>query len=309
MVYALPDYPAFFRFESFSARSTEIANQPQNTRPEPGQVAQVPGNTLLVTPIGYVRSALTTKVEVARQPAAAAGIEARVELVSGHNFEHALEDLDSWELIWVLFWFHHNSAWRPKVLPPRSTTGRKGVFATRAPHRPNPIGMSVVRLLRVEGLVLEVSDADMLDGTPVLDIKPYVAYSDAHPDAGAGWLEGQPSAGSGPLDPRASFTVAFDDLAADQATWVQRETGFGLRERIEQTLMLGPEPHPYRRIRPMGDWMQLAVKECGVCVFSVEGRHIRVLALDSGYRDSQLAAEDSEPLTTHRAFLARWPRS
>lgn len=158
----------------------------------PGKLAEVLGNTLQVTPIGYVRSAHTTKVEVARQPAAAAGVEARVELLTGYNFEHALEDLDSWEFIWVLFWFHQNAGWRPKVLPPRSTSGRKGVFATRAPHRPNPIGMSVVRLVRIEGLVIHVSDSDMLNGTPVLDIKPYVAYNDAHPTAGAGWLEGRP---------------------------------------------------------------------------------------------------------------------
>ena len=271
-------------------------------------MTEVPGDALRLSPIGYVRSALTTKVQAARQPVAATGGHARIELLSGHNFEHALEDLDRWELIWVLFWFHHNSGWRPKVLPPRSTTGRKGVFATRAPHRPNPIGMSVVRLLRVEGLVLQVGDADMLDGTPVLDIKPYVAYSDAHPDAGAGWLEGQGPAGSRPHDPQMPFTVSFEPLADEQVSWVGRETRLDLRERIEQTLMLGPEPHPYRRIRPMGDWMQLAVKEWRVR-FTLEGRHVRVLAIDSGYRDSQLAAHGTEPLSIHRTYLARWPRS
>jgi tRNA-Thr(GGU) m(6)t(6)A37 methyltransferase TsaA len=262
---------------------------------------------LQLSPIGHVRSALTTKVQAARQPVAAAGGAARIELLSGHNFEHALEDLDRWEFIWVLFWFHHNSGWRPKVLPPRSPTGRKGVFATRAPHRPNPIGMSAVRLLRVEGLVLHVGQSDMLDGTPVLDIKPYVAYSDAHPDAGAGWLEGQETQELRPRDPQVAFTVSFDAVADDQATWVQRETQLDLRQRIEQTLALGPAPHPYRRIRPMGNGMQLAVKEWRVR-FSVEGRRVRVLGIDSGYRNSQLAAEDSAALSIHRAYLAQWPR-
>ena len=144
---------------------------------------------LLLEPIGFVRCAAATKVQAARQPRAAAGVAARIELLPGRNFEHALEDLARWELIWVLFWFHHNPGWRPKVLPPRSTSGRKGVFATRAPHRPNPIGLSVVRLEQVDGLTLHVRDADMLDGTPVLDLKPYVAYTDAHPGAGTGWLE------------------------------------------------------------------------------------------------------------------------
>jgi len=139
---------------------------------------------------------LATKVQAARQPRAAAGTPARIELLPGRNFEHALEDLAHWELIWVIFWFHLNPGWRPKVLPPRSTTGRKGVFATRSPHRPNPIGMSVVRLERVDGLILHIRDADMLDGTPVLDLKPYVAYTDAHPSAGTGWLEDAARAGT-----------------------------------------------------------------------------------------------------------------
>ena len=130
---------------------------------------------LTLDPIGYLRSSLATKVEAARQPRAALGTPARIELLPGRNFEHALEDLERWELIWVIFWFHLNPGWRPKVLPPRSTTGRKGVFATRSPHRPNPLGMSVVRLERIEGLVLHIRDTDMLDGTPVLDLKPYVA--------------------------------------------------------------------------------------------------------------------------------------
>jgi tRNA (adenine37-N6)-methyltransferase len=257
--------------------------------------------------IGYVRSELTTKVQAARQPVASGGAEARIELLSGHNFEHALEDLDSWELVWILFWFHHNPGWRPKVLPPRSTTGRKGVFATRSPHRPNPIGMSVVHLLRVENLVLHVKHADMLDGTPVLDIKPYVAYSDAHPEAGTGWLRGQDFAGA-PPDPRSLCTVTFAPLADAQAAWVRQETGLDLRERIEQTLKLGATPHPYRRIRPMGDGMQLAVKEWRVR-FACEGRSVHVLTIDSGYRDSQLGTPGGGPLSIHRAYLARWPRA
>ena len=70
------------------------------------------------------------------------------------NFEHALSNLVEWQYIWVLFWFDRNEGWRPKVLPPRSRSGRKGVFATRSPHRPNPLGLSAVRLTRVDGLTL-----------------------------------------------------------------------------------------------------------------------------------------------------------
>jgi tRNA-Thr(GGU) m(6)t(6)A37 methyltransferase TsaA len=229
-------------------------------------------------------------------------------LLPNRNFEHALEDLARWELIWVLFWFHQNAGWRPKVLPPRSTTGRKGVFATRSPHRPNPIGMSVVRLDRVEGLTLHIRDADMLDGTPVLDLKPYVTYTDAHPRAGNGWLEheGRANADAQPSDPVLAYVVAFDALAAEQAAWIETHTGFAIGERIRSILALGPAPHPYRRIRRMEDSMQLSVKEWRVR-FTVAARHVRVIEIRSGFRPSQLAeAGADEARLRHREFLAQW---
>jgi len=265
---------------------------------------------LELDPIGFVHSSLATKVEAARQPRAADGTPARIELLPGRHFEHALEDLARWELIWVLFWFHQAQGWRPKVLPPRSTTGRKGVFSTRSPHRPNPIGMSVVRLERVDGLTLHIRDADMLDGTPVLDLKPYVAYTDAHPQAGNGWLEDQRPAGSAdqPSDPLLAYVVEFEPLAAEQTAWIEAQTGLALGERIRSTLELGPEPHPYRRIRRLADCMQLAVKEWRVR-FTVEARHVRVMEVYSGFRASQLAdAAADDVRRCHRAFVARWPR-
>ena len=255
---------------------------------------------LILDPIGYLRSPLATKVEAARQPRAAGGSAAQIELLPGRHFEHALDDLDQWELIWVVFWFHLNPGWRPKVLPPRSTSGRKGVFATRSPHRPNPIGLSVVRLERVDGLILHIRDCDILDGTPILDIKPYVAYTDAHPSAGSGWLE--------TADPVQEFVVQFEPLAEEQASWVEANTGLALRERIQSTLALGPEPHPYRRIRSMGDWMQLAVKEWRVR-FTVAGREVRVHEIYSGFQAAQLASNNIDATRLpHRDFNARWPR-
>jgi len=255
---------------------------------------------LTLEPIGYVRSSLATKVEAARQPRAGTDTQALIELLPGHHFEHALEDLASWELIWVIFWFHLNSGWRPKVLPPRSTTGRKGVFATRSPHRPNPIGISVVRLERIDGLTLHIRDADLLDGTPVLDLKPYIAYSDAHPAAGTGWLE------ESAADPVPDYKVEFEARAAEQALWIESHTGLAIRQRIQSTLALGPEPHPYRRIRRLDDGMQLAVKEWRVR-FTVCERDVRVVEIFSGFRTSQLAAgSDDASLQAHRDFVAMW---
>jgi hypothetical protein len=155
----------------------------------------------------------------------------------------------------------------------------------------------------------------MLDGTPVLDLKPYVAYTDAHPGAGVGWLEDAAriadasAAMSGqPADPVNTYVVKFEALAAEQAAWVEEHAGLGIRERIESTLALGPEPHPYRRIRRVGEGMQLAVKEWRVRFVVVE-RDVRVVEIYSGFRASQLAAGGGdEMLRVHREFVAIWPR-
>jgi tRNA (adenine37-N6)-methyltransferase len=159
-----------------------------------------------------------------------------------------------------------------------------------------------VRLERIAGLTLHIRDADILDGTPVLDLKPYIAYSDAHPAAGTGWLEESAS------DPVPDYKVAFEAQAAEQALWIESRTGLAIRERIQSTLALGPEPHPYRRIRRLEDGMQLAVKEWRVR-FTVTERDVRVMEIFSGFRASQLAAEkaDDSSLPAHREFVARWP--
>jgi tRNA (adenine37-N6)-methyltransferase len=265
---------------------------------------------LRLEPIGVVRTAFRAKAEAPRQPGAAAGVPGRIELFPGHNFEHALEDLAGWDYIWVIYWFHLNAAWRPKVLPPRSTSGRKGLFSTRSPHRPNPLGLSALRLDRVEGLTLHLRAVDMVDGTPVLDIKPYVPYSDAHPDARSGWLEdaARASQAASPGDPLDAWQVHFEPLAAEQACWIEEHTCLPLAERIVATLSLGPQPNPYRRIKPEGRGFRLAIKEWRIH-FSVDGRQLRVLQIASGYRPAQLAALEpgDQPLAWHRAFVALWP--
>jgi tRNA-Thr(GGU) m(6)t(6)A37 methyltransferase TsaA len=250
---------------------------------------------LTLEPIGILRCAQQTKVEAPRQPAAAEELTGVIELEARRNFAHALEDLAGWERIWVIFWFHRNSGWRPKVLPPRSATGRKGVFSTRAPHRPNPLGLSALRLEKVDGLALTVRGVDLLDGTPVLDIKPYVAYTDAWPESRSGWLLEQ-------RDPVSRFDVAFDDEALAQLEWIAARIPFPLAERILAVLTLGPQPHPYRRIRRVGDGYRLAVQDWRIS-FTTDGNRVRVSHIDSGYRTSQLEAQ---PL--HRDFVTRWRR-
>jgi len=103
-------------------------------------------------------------------------------------FAEALDDIEGFERVWLIYWMDRVCSFKPHVVPYRDTRER-GLFATRSPCRPNPIGISVVRLLDREGGCVRVADVDMLDNTPLLDIKPYVPEFDAYPSAKAGWFD------------------------------------------------------------------------------------------------------------------------
>jgi tRNA (adenine37-N6)-methyltransferase len=251
---------------------------------------------LVVRPIGFVRSPFNEKVEAPRQ-AVLNDTPGTVEILP--PYQDALSDLDGFERIWLLFWFDRSEGWKPKVLPPRSEA-KRGVFATRAPHRPNPIGLSAVRLERVEGLILHIRDLDLVDGTPVLDIKPYIPYADAFPDASAGWLDVQ--------DPRTAWAVLLDAGCEERLGWIATETGVDLRERVTSALALGPQPHAYRRIKETPDGRRvLAVKEWRAFFTADEAsRTISVLHIASGYKPRDLETGGEPVHAVHRAFVERF---
>lgn len=149
------------------------------------------GDEPFVTPglpaIGVVRSGQRLHHEAPRQSGLGRGAVAEIEVFQG--MQNGLQDLDGFSHLWVLFWCHHARGKPLQVRPPRDDK-KRGVFATRAPQRPNPIGLSCVRLEGVEKRVLRVADCDLLDGTPVLDLKPYLPYCDSVPDARIGYVAG-----------------------------------------------------------------------------------------------------------------------
>jgi tRNA-Thr(GGU) m(6)t(6)A37 methyltransferase TsaA len=253
-------------------------------------------------PIGVVHSPFRDRVSAPRQGSAPGSASGRIELRKGRGFEHALADIEGWERLWVIFCFHLNApgVWRPKVLPPRSHT-KRGVFATRSPHRPNPIGLSVVELVAVEGLELSVRELDILDGSPVLDIKPYVPYADAFPTSRSGWLDAPAERARAAVDPEPGFAVEWSPLATAQAEWLSREHGVHLTTPVNRVLSLGPQPHPYRRIRADGDGFRLAVKDWRIR-FRVAARTVTIEAIGVGYRPSQLAAPASAAVAVQAAF-------
>ena len=185
-----------------------------------------------VTPIGTFYGDAIYKYDAPRQGRLFAGHPGRIELNAGQNFEMALRDLEGFERIWVIFQFHENEGWRPTTRPPVPPKGkdRVGTFASRSPYRPNPIGLSCVRLLKIEGLTLYVDEADLLNGTPVLDIKPYIPMADAFPDAKAGWVEEQ----VGDL-----WSVEMSEDFAKQNCWIAERSEFDLESFAQVQLSRG----------------------------------------------------------------------
>jgi tRNA-Thr(GGU) m(6)t(6)A37 methyltransferase TsaA len=143
-------------------------------------------------PVATIRTPFPTKFGIPRQSGILDMLESRIVFEKEYRVKDALRGLEDFSHIWLIWVFSEavREEWSPTVRPPRlGGNTRMGVFATRSPFRPNPIGLSCVKLLRIEGNELVVSGADLMDGTPILDIKPYLPFADAKPDASGGFAE------------------------------------------------------------------------------------------------------------------------
>lgn len=140
--------------------------------------------------IAYARNGHTDKFGIPRQSREESPILTRIVFEPDYNVPEALRGIEGYSHLWLIWGFSKVDSWSPTVRPPRlGGNKRMGVFATRSPYRPNPIGLSSVRLVRVGQGELVVSGADVLDWTPIYDIKPYLSFSDSHPDAKNGFAE------------------------------------------------------------------------------------------------------------------------
>jgi len=167
--------------------------------------AMCDGSPIEMTPIGIARCPYKERFGTPRQAtietqvAGGKAQEGELRLFAPYR-EHTLRGLAGFDYVWVIYRCHLNTGWRPLVQPPRGPKARQGVFATRAPHRPNQLGLSALRVVGVDERagVVRVRGLDLLDGTPVLDIKPYVRHYDSFPSAKAGWIDELPDEPQGP---------------------------------------------------------------------------------------------------------------
>ncbi|MGQ4276077.1 tRNA (N6-threonylcarbamoyladenosine(37)-N6)-methyltransferase TrmO [Pseudidiomarina sp. E22-M8] len=195
--------------------------------------------TYSLEPIGEIQSPYAEKFAVPRQPGLVTAATATIVLDGDYAFPETTRGLDGFSHIWVLFLFHQNRAqgWQPLVRPPRLGGNQKiGVFATRSTFRPNGIGMSVVKLLGIEQqhqqTLLHVEGGDWVQGTPVIDIKPYVPYADALPQAKASFAQHAPTS---------TMPVVFSTAA--QRSIQQLNAAYPkLEQLITQVLQQDPRP-------------------------------------------------------------------
>lgn len=227
-------------------------------------------------PIGIIHSCFTQKFGIPRQPGLSSHAHATLELHHDYARTEAVRELASFSHIWVVFVFHQNTGlkWKPTVRPPRLGGNKRiGVFASRSGHRPNPIGISAVRLQGVESgagkVVLHLGGVDLLDGTPVLDIKPYIPYADAIEDAESGYAEQAPAIKLG---------VSFSNAAMASCELLEKAGYSNLRSLIVQLLATDSRPGYYEQKPGKDDFamrlwdidIQWRIKEKDILVTGLE---------------------------------------
>lgn len=273
-----------------------------------------------IQPIGFFHGARRYPYEAPRQgryaPPGDEGL-GEVRLLPGRNFEQALADLHEFDRIWLLFGFHNTpptdttGPWKPLVSPPRHADRKIGVFATRAPHRPNGLGLSCVALREVRGLRLVVAGADLLNGSPVYDIKPYLAAYDSHPQASPGWTAARTD------DP--PYEIRFDTRARAALVFLQEAQGPDLEAFVRLQLEYDPTDGRRKRVRPAkgageadesGPADHVLAYRTWRIYFRTRPaeRLVEVTRIESGYSDREraAAADPYGDLGLHREFVARF---
>lgn len=246
-------------------------------------------------PIGVLKSDQVEPYQASRQPDGLSA-DAVIKLNHGMNFEQALTDLSGCTHLWIIYAFHKNDHWKPLVQTPRSNK-KIGVFATRAPYRPNPIGMSLVKLEKIEGLNIYIGPNDLLNETPILDIKPFHPESDVAEDAHIEWLEEN-------LTPQMNIT--FSPLAEEQLDFLENQNSdlSQLKAFILRQLEYDPTNDKKKRVEFNQSYWVLSYRTWRVD-FIMHDTTVAILGIRTGYSDEDLTSSDDQYLdkAVHRLFV------
>lgn len=254
-----------------------------------------------IIPIGYFYSEENERYSLPKQPGSGKENHGKIVLNPHQNFEQALDDLIGFSHIWVLFLFHKNQDWKPKVLTPRGGP-KRGLFATRSPHRPNPIGMSCLELVDVQGRELFVINHDLLNNSPILDIKPYIEYSDSKTHTKQGWLE--------TTGERELFHIVWSNIASKQFDYLESDWNLNIRPEIHFRLRSSPLPGKNNRIQHLSEnFYQLAYKTWRI-IYSINANEIEILKIYSGYDKETLSGLKTSrwnDVPIHQVFSQKYP--
>lgn len=193
---------------------------------------------ITISPIGYLNCKQKERYEAPRQGVHAKNVKGIIHLKPHQNFEQAVQDLEGFDRVWLIYGFHLNKGWKPLVSPPRFLERKVGLFATRSPFRPNPLGISCVKVLKVEKLKIYITEFDLLDQTPIYDIKPYIPYSDSFPESKTGWL----------VPNNNIYNVILDKKAKAQSDFLYKNCNMNIENYAKVQLQVDPENDTRRRI-------------------------------------------------------------
>jgi len=255
-------------------------------------------STLSLEPVGYFHSLNKYSYETASQPNLDQSENpiGRIELVDKKNMQQALQGLAEMSHIWVLFWFHEKSGWNPMVQVPRGLKQKIGVFATRSPHRPNPIGMSLLELESINDRTLVVKSSDLLDGTPILDIKPFHPQADLPLNPRIGWLSGLDD------DP---FAIASSSEFEARLQFLCEQGVTQILSFCRQQLRFEPLSYKQKRVSKIDDSHYiLAYRTWRISFEILPDQKILLNCISSGYSPNDLLqAEDKwQDKDIHREF-------
>lgn len=229
---------------------------------------------IIYNPIGYFYSQEKYKYEMPRQGVFVDKVGI-IKLNPENNFEQALSDLDGFDKIWIFYQFHKNQDWKPKVLPPRSSDNKKkGVFATRAPYRPNNIGITCVNLEKIEGRKLYINNYDLLNETPIIDIKPYIPKYDSFPNAKCGWLDKEQGK---------EFIISFAETAKEKIDYIFHKTELDLANFAKIQLEYNPIDKDKKRITQVSENSFIIACRTWRILFDICENRINIKDVFSGY--------------------------